>query len=148
MRFNISETRFLIRFPVLIRVCILWYGIFKGADETKMAAHSSLFLKFLDYLWLHCSVETDNELTLYSWAWGFEALLTTPDEARGRAAILPDAIRNDFLGYEQANYEQYNSGTETDAVFALVAKEKRTASFCRLSKHSIPGARAVPIRHP
>ena len=75
------------------------------------------------------TVDTGDELTLYSWTWNFEDLPATPEEARMRAAILPDVIRNDFPGYELASYELYNSGTEADAVFAQLAEDKEKGGF-------------------
>ena len=75
------------------------------------------------------TVDTGDELTLYGWTWSFEDLPATPEEARMRAAILPDVIRNDFPGYELASYELYNSGTEADAVFAQLAEDKEKGGF-------------------
>lgn len=75
------------------------------------------------------TVDTGDELTLYGWTWSFEDLPATPEEARMRAAILPEAIRNDFPGYELASYELYNSGTEADAVFAQLAEDKEKGGF-------------------
>ena len=75
------------------------------------------------------TVDTGDELTLYSWTWSFEDLPATPEEARMRAAILPDVIRNDFPGYELASYKLYNSGTEADAVFAQLAEDKEKGGF-------------------
>ncbi|MBQ9251912.1 MAG: SH3 domain-containing protein [Clostridia bacterium] len=67
-------------------------------------------------------VDVGDELTLYDWTWNFETLPATPENARKRAAILPDAIRSDFPGYELV--ERYNSSTMADAVFAQVAEDK------------------------
>lgn len=75
------------------------------------------------------TVDTGDELTLYGWTWSFEDLPATPEEARMRAAILPDVIRNDFPGYELASYKLYNSGTEADAVFAQLAEDKEKGGF-------------------
>ena len=75
------------------------------------------------------TIDTKDELTLYCWTWAFEDLPATPEEARKRAAILPDAIRNDFPGYHLSSYEQYNSGTEADAVFAQVSEDKEKGGF-------------------
>ncbi len=73
--------------------------------------------------------DAGDELTLYSWTWSFDDVPATPDEAGKRAAILPDAIRNDFPGYALAEYEPYNSGTEAGAVFARVAEDEEKGGF-------------------
>lgn len=75
------------------------------------------------------SINAYNELTLYSWTWSFDELPASPDEARKRAAILPDSIQNDFPGYDPVSYEQYNSGMESEAVFARVIEDKEKGGF-------------------
>lgn len=75
------------------------------------------------------SINAYNELTLYSWTWSFDELPASPDEARKRAAILPDSIQNDFPGCDLVSYEQYNSGMESEAVFARVIEDKEKGGF-------------------
>ena len=64
--------------------------------------------------------DTGDELTMYGWTAFYQDRPATPDEAKQRAAILPDAIRDFLPGYELAEYSSYNSDTEAEAVYVSV----------------------------
>ncbi len=65
-------------------------------------------------------VDVGDPLRLYGWISDFAGLPATPEEAKARAAILPDAICADFDGYLLAEYNDSDNGRQAEAVFARV----------------------------
>lgn len=63
-------------------------------------------------------VDIQDETRLYGWLNDFERYPATPQEAQRLAALLPDALRDDFAGYTLAAY--HNSRDWASADFAQV----------------------------
>ena len=73
--------------------------------------------------------DTGDDLTMYGWTAFYQSRPATPEEAKERAAILPDSIRDFFPGSELVEYS--NSETEAEAVFASVTASE-TDKGCTL----------------
>ena len=65
-------------------------------------------------------VKVGDASCLQAWLFSIDTRPATPQEARARAAILPDAVAQDFVGYTLAGYVCNDAGREADAVFARV----------------------------
>ena len=89
--------------------------------------------------------DTVDELTMYSWTGFYQDRPATPEEARKRAAILPQPIQEMFPGKTLVEYRSYNSGTEAEGVFASITNEEWDKGYTlhTVTMHFIAGQEEV-----